>query len=189
MLLEMIIFSVSTTFVIFFWQPVISQDFKDHFFQAYTQCDKEIKAIFIEKSFSSILTPNDYKRIAEIQKKYLIPLGTRALPYLIVLSQEGKWWLTMALHENWGGHSGAIFGISKFRPHVIKLSQTYPKKFTTEEFYEIVEIMPNEYKIFLFWLLEGRQRTPQWFRCVIQSGWQPESKAMFKRLKRYSKDF
>jgi len=178
-----------TTFVTFFWKPAMSQDFKTRFFQADAQCDKELSAFFREKGPSSILTPNDYKRIAEIQKKYLIPLGPHALPYLIVLSQEGRWWLKIALPESWGGHSGAIPEISKFRPHEIKLSQIHPPKFTTEEFYEIVEVIPNEYKIYLSWLLEGERRTPKWFSerytkwlAARKQGNAKEAQAMYQKL-------
>jgi hypothetical protein len=182
-ILGMIVFTILG---MIFWQPVMSQRFKTRLFQAYIQCEKEIAAIFQEVPlFSSFLPPKAYKRMAEIQKKYLTPLGPQALPYLIVISQEAKWWMVMT--ESLGRAPGAVPQISKFRVHEIELT----RGFTTEEFPEItyIGLFPDEYRIYLFWWLEGEKRTPQWFSdryskwlVARKQGDAQKTKAMYQKL-------
>jgi ferritin len=172
-------------------QPWTIQAFKNSFLQAYAKCDMEIASIFDEKGFSSIMDKKLLRKIIAAQRKYLVPLGPQALPYLIVLSQEGKWWLVKVYPETWDGLTGAIPAISKFQPHEIALKRVSQKSyFTTEEFPEIVEpYLPNPYRVHLMWWLEGEKRTPQWFThgyakwlTYRQQGDTKQAQAMYQKL-------
>lgn len=113
-----------------------------------------ISAIFLELGHSSVIGVDRLRRMVEVSRKSLVPLGPKVLPYLIVLV--------------WDNHliGAPIGGISKFLPHNVVLSRKPGEPLsTTEEFPEVVEknLRYDARKIWLVWWLEGGKRTPQWF--------------------------
>lgn len=134
-------------------QDLVDKTTKEICLQRINEWSKRVRAILSEDSFSSVIGERILK-INELDRKLIVPLGPKVLPYLIVMCQE-NWWI-----------GSSILMITKFEAHNIVLNLE-PQNLlsTTEEFPQIVErnISYDGRKIFLFWWLEGERQTPQWF--------------------------
>lgn len=164
---------IVTGVVIYLLQPEPSADKKELYLRRIGEWSRRLNAIFMENPFSSLISEEQLRKMDELDRELLVPLGPLILPYLILICQDNSW------------ISGAIFKISKFQVHNIVLRRK-PRDLlsTTEEFPELVEknIRYDARKTFLFWWLEGRSRTPHWF-AKRYSEWlalrrQPESQRM-----------
>jgi len=152
---------------------------RELYLQRISDWYKGIKVIFMEAPFSSVIGER-IKKINELDRKFIVPLGSQALPYLILVCQ----------YDPWIGSS--ISMITKFNAHNIVLSFK-PRNLlsTTEEFPEIVEknISYDGRKMWLLWWIEGERRTPQWFAmryskwiAARQQGNVQEAQKMYQRL-------
>jgi len=161
-------------------QELTDRTTKEFYLQRIAEWYKKVQDIFMEKRFSSEISEEQLRKIQELNKKFLTPLGPRVLPYLIIATQVD--------------HiiGSPIYSITKFLPHNIILSRK-PKNLlsTTEEFPEVVEknISYDARKIWLLWWIEGKRRTPQWFSeryvkwlAAKQQGNVQEAQEMYQRL-------
>jgi hypothetical protein len=127
---------------------------RDLYFQSIAEWGKGMNAIFMEDPLSSIIGEERARKMLELSRRVLAPLGSQVLPYLVVVSQEDYF------------IGGGIHSIAKFLPHNVIVSRK-PRNLlsTTEEFPEVIEqdVRYDPVKILLLWWLEGEKRTPQWF--------------------------
>ena len=134
-------------------QPVTNNAEKEFYFQQFGHWWKAMGEIF-EDPWSSDIGEEHMRKMIEIDRKFLVPLGPKALPYLIVLEQFDPW------------IGRAIAMISKFEPHNIVLQEGNGRLSTTEEFPHIVErdVYFDARKIFLHWWLKGSNSVSKWFQ-------------------------
>jgi hypothetical protein len=161
-------------------QRLMDRTTKEFYLQRIAEWFKEMQDVFIGKWFISEIDEEQLRKIHELNKKLLTPLGPQVLPYLIIVAQVN--------------HiiGSPIHSITKFLPHNIVLSRK-PRNLlsTTEEFPEVVEknVSYDARKVWLLWWVEGERRTLQWFTdrygkwlVARKQGDAQKTKAMYQKL-------